>query len=894
MRSESLAGAQIHVEHLQQVVPRPRTTLPRLAFRPFPSLIDRRAEVESILKNLTSEETSAAELYGEPGIGKTSVLRYVSHQPQATAYPDGIICFSGNQPVADILQFLYEAFYECEVSYKASPGQIRHALQDKRCLVILDDVTLGQQDVETLLQVAPLSTLLLASTDQRLWGEGESIELGGLPEPDVVTLLEREIRRTVTDEERPSALELCAVLGCNPERVLLSAALVRKNERSLSDLVRLLRSGFPDEALGEAAIDGRSEQERKALAVLTVFAQSTVAAKHLGALAGLENTETVIESLEDRNLVESGHGRYRVVASVAAAVAAEVDLTGARAAAIDHFSTWARRGHLTHEAVLQEADAISDLLRWSVQSGHWADALRLARAIERPLALGRRWEAWRHVLESALDSARQIEDPASEAWALHQLGTRAACLGDLPTALDHLSRALRIRRSIGDDGAAVTQHNLDVLRPRTIVRRRRTHDKRRLSDGLRRSLTTLGVVAVATSLLLLVSDDARGWIGGIVGDGTPTPVPPASPTANVLAATATLSSSSGGVVASPSATPAPLGVTPTLPAPTSTSEPAATATATSTVTATATATATIGDTQPPVIAPHDDVRQITYDRIGAIVVYESPVTSDDLAGSGTATCSPASGSQFPVGTTQVTCTASDSAGNEATSTTFDVTVTYVPPQPPVADAGGPYATINEGDTIELDGAGGGADGGQLAYVWEPDTGLNDATLQSPVFTAPDNGVYTFTLTVTDTNGLTDTDTASITVVNVVPTVTFQEWEVSEDGSTVSGTISFTDPGADSWTGHIEYGDDVDDVNTGETLLIDSRNKAATFSHKYSGCLADRKIIVEINDDDDSRNAGEAILQVMAGNACQVDDTGPVLPHVTAETLSSLNTGRRSP
>jgi hypothetical protein len=863
MRAESLAGAQIHVEHLQQVDLRQRATLPRLAFRPFPSLIDRRPEVERVLTTMQPDQASAAELYGEPGIGKTSMLRYVSHQPQATAYPDGIICFSGDQPVADILQFLFEAFYECDVPYKASPSQIRHALYDKRALIILDDVTLGQPDIETLLQAAPLSTILLASTDQRLWGEGESIELGGLPDSDVVTLLERELRRAVTPEEWQSALELCAVLGCNPERVLLSGALIRKNDRSLPDLVRLLRSGFPDEVLAAEAIDGRSEQEREALAVLAVFARSTVTAQHLGAIAGLEDTDAVIQSLEDRNLVEFGHGRYRVVASVAAALAAELDLTGARAAAIDHFSIWAGRSRATPQAAFQEADTIGDLLRWSVWSGHWADALRLARAIERPLALGRRWDAWEQVLESALESARKIDDASSEAWALHQLGTRAACLGDVATALEQLSRALRIRRAIGDDeGAAVTQHNLDTLRPRTIVTPRQTRDKKRLPTGVRGLLMTLGVVAVVAGLTLLVSDDARGWIGEIVSDDSPTP--PISPTATVPAATATSSSQVGGVATSPSATFTPVAITPTLPvvaptlpAPTSTSKP--------------TVTATVGDTQPPVIAPHDPVRQTTNNRNGATVTYDSPATSDDISGNGTATCSPASGTQFPVGTTHVTCTASDSAGNKATSTTFDVIVAYVSPQPPKADAGGPYS-INEGDKVILTGTGSSADGGQLTYSWKldtasPDAELNDATLQKPTFFAANDGEYPVTLKVTDANDLSATATVMVAVANVTPVVTFQSWKISEDGSTVSGKITFVDPGADSWSARIDYGDDADGP-AWEQLQFNSEAKEVTFSHQYA-CMANHTITVEIRDDDDP-DAGKATLLVMAGKDCNVD------------------------
>ncbi len=57
---------------------------------------------------------------------------------------------------------------------------------------------------------------------------------------------------------------------------------------------------------------------------------------------------------------------------------------------------------------------------------------------------------------------------------------------------------------------------------------------------------------------------------------------------------------------------------------------------------------------------------------GASVTYTATAT-DDTAGTLTPICEPASGTVFPIGTTTVTCSASDAAGNSA-SATFDVTV----------------------------------------------------------------------------------------------------------------------------------------------------------------------------------------------------------------------------
>ena len=85
----------------------------------------------------------------------------------------------------------------------------------------------------------------------------------------------------------------------------------------------------------------------------------------------------------------------------------------------------------------------------------------------------------------------------------------------------------------------------------------------------------------------------------------------------------------------------------------------------------------LGDATPPVlIGTPADITQAADagSCTEAVVTWTDPTATDNCDPSPTVECSPASGSSFPVGTTTVTCTATDECGNEST-TTFDVTVT---------------------------------------------------------------------------------------------------------------------------------------------------------------------------------------------------------------------------
>ena len=78
-----------------------------------------------------------------------------------------------------------------------------------------------------------------------------------------------------------------------------------------------------------------------------------------------------------------------------------------------------------------------------------------------------------------------------------------------------------------------------------------------------------------------------------------------------------------------------------------------------------------------------------------------------------------------------------------------------------ADAG-PNVTICSNESATLGGSPSASGGqGPYTYTWTPGTGLNDPNVPAPVTTV--NGTTTYTLTIEDSNGCTDTDQVTVTV-----------------------------------------------------------------------------------------------------------------------------------
>ncbi|GAA1644036.1 HYR domain-containing protein [Catellatospora bangladeshensis] len=199
-------------------------------------------------------------------------------------------------------------------------------------------------------------------------------------------------------------------------------------------------------------------------------------------------------------------------------------------------------------------------------------------------------------------------------------------------------------------------------------------------------------------------------------------------------------------------------------------------------------TVTVVDTAGPVIEPVMDITAVEATGPGgAVVTYQAPGAADAVAGTVPVSCSPASGAEFPLGTTTVTCTASDGHGNTS-QRTFEVTV---------QDTQAPVLAVPADLTAE-------ATSSQGADVTYPAASAQDAVDGAITPTCAPAAGSTFplgttevTCTATDSAHNTATGTFTVTVADTTPpAITGTPADITTEATGPAGAdVSFTPPTA---------------------------------------------------------------------------------------------------
>jgi endonuclease G len=162
---------------------------------------------------------------------------------------------------------------------------------------------------------------------------------------------------------------------------------------------------------------------------------------------------------------------------------------------------------------------------------------------------------------------------------------------------------------------------------------------------------------------------------------------------------------------------------------------------------------------------------------------------------------------------------------------------------PIAHITGGSSAINEGQSLTFSAATSTDPdvGDVLNEAWTVN-GVSAATGDALNFTFAQDGIYAVRLIVSDNNGAADTTSTTVNVANVAPGISALPTATLLPGETNNTNGSFSDPGADTWTATVNYGDGAGN----ETLVLSDKTFALSHTYLTTGAFV---VTVRVSDDD---------------------------------------------
>lgn len=443
--------------------------------------VGRTQELTQLDKSISAHE--AVLVQAPDGFGKTALLKQAANGPAARILPQGVVLIesldANGRPLGldDLTQQLFDALYETEPPLKVTGLTARTYLSNTQPLILFDNCQLSATALATLVDLVPQGALLLASSTSSQTDSLQLLKLGPLTRADSLRLLGTKLNLDLDDSNRADLDSLCLLLGDHPLALITVVNTIRERTIPLniaSQTLNSLREASNSRISNPLALAyeftrlNLSSAERSLLAVAANTPSLSVDPDWLRtATNNSANFNTTLYSLQRMDLLYTNSPRYRLAPGLRALAqlqpADRDDLT-------QRLSQYLLERLLVRDSdfdyCASELSNILATLDWAINRRLWTLALGLCRAIDPFLTLRGQWDSWKTVLDHALTAARGKGDRPAEAWALHQLGTRAIGVETHTVALNLLNQALELRRALGDEtGAAFTQHNLNYILP---------------------------------------------------------------------------------------------------------------------------------------------------------------------------------------------------------------------------------------------------------------------------------------------------------------------------------------------------------------------------------------------------------------------------------------------
>ena len=235
----------------------------------------------------------------------------------------------------------------------------------------------------------------------------------------------------------------------------------------------------------------------------------------------------------------------------------------------------------------------------------------------------------------------------------------------------------------------------------------------------------------------------------------------------------------------------------------------------------------------------------TIDTFGCTFEWGDGTPTTTVAATGSSCSAPHAYAAY--GSYHVTVTVVDKDGGTGLDT--QIVVVDGPPVLTVSNASG-----NEGSAIPLTATALDPEGDPLTYAWTATPGagvdagaaciFSNPALLAPTVKCTDDGTWTLTLVASDGINSAVTQTATLTVANVAPSVTITSPAAGSSSKSVSFSATVTDPGSnDVLSCSIDWGD-----GSAAQVVAVAGGVCAT-THTYAASVSTATITVTASDDD---------------------------------------------
>ena len=299
-----------------------------------------------------------------------------------------------------------------------------------------------------------------------------------------------------------------------PDDILRFGSVARESAGSLAEVAASVRAGMPRPRLDPADV--------ALLGLLAVVPGVRHDAARLSTITGLPDVGDRLARWVAWGAVEpftetAGPTTYGIAPGHESLGLDLSEHEQRRAELHDQVIQWAQARHGTVLGPDTDVESLRMLQADAERHRRWRSVLVLGALLDPAYAVSGHWDARLVVLQAMRRAARVLGDRAAEALALHQLGSRALCLGETAAATGMLVQAREIRRATADaPGVQVTAHNLSLLVGPSLPGTEQHHDP----PGGGRPVRVRGrIPAAATALGVLTLLGGGLAAAGLAGPG---------------------------------------------------------------------------------------------------------------------------------------------------------------------------------------------------------------------------------------------------------------------------------------------------------------------------------------------------------------------------------------